>query len=805
MIGGEHLPFIVTKGPTIRKSEPHRREGCVLSLRKALLALVLTAATVAAGGAAARPATPPSSAAIDAVSTVQLRELVHTLDDDAERRKLIDQIDALIAVRSATPPVSARPPKDIGARIIGGLSDEIHQANAAFSALAGGIGGLSGLSDWARAQIEEPQERGMWLHGVITLVLAVTAAFSAERATRLATRRLRRGLSASTAVSLSARLILTLARILLDWARIFVFVVAGYVVLFLSQSFLEPNAITGIIVLSLINANALVRGFMIAADALLGPSKRWLLSPQVSEETAGYWLIWLRRLARLLVYGYFVASAALLIGLPAPIYAVASKLFGLIVAGVLLVLLLQNRDPIARRIRGIPHESESAAIRTLRDRFAETWHVLAVLYIAGIYGVWALSVPGGFIFVARASAVSVLVLLAARGAAGLIKAALGRFVAISPEMKRRFPGLEARADRYFPALVGGLRSLLYLAAFLIALQAWNLDVFGWLTSDVGRRIIGSLVTIVIAAGVALIIWEAVSLSIEYYLLSPATNGQAVERSARARTLLPLLRNTVAIFLIAVVALIALSELGINIAPLLAGAGIVGLAVGFGAQTLVKDIITGLFILLQDTVSVGDVVSVAGSSGLVEAISIRTIRLRDLNGTVHTIPFSEVGKVQNMTKDFSYALLDVGVAYRENVDEVIDVIRKLGDELQATPKYGPLILEPIDIWGLDRFEDSAVIVRARIKTRPIQQWTVMREFNRRLKQRFDELGIEIPYPHQTLYFGSDKRGEAPAAHLRVDPETLGRILTAVSPGGRARFSSLDSGREGGGKCSRGSEA
>jgi len=767
---GEHLPLVVTKGPATRKSEPHRRERRVPNLRNALLALVLAAATVATGGAAARPATSPSSAPIAAVSTDQLRELARTLKDDAERRKLIDQIDALIAVRSAASPVSARSSKDIGAQIVGGLSDEIHQASAAFSAAAGGIGSLSGLSAWARAQIEEPQERGMWLHGAITLVLAVTAAFAVESAARLATGRLRRGLSASTAVSLSVRLILT-----------------------------------GIIVLSLLNANALVRGFMIAADALLGPSRRWLLSPQVSEETASYWLIWLRRLARLLIYGYFAASAALLIGLSGPIYAAATKLFGLIVAGVLLVLLLQNRDPIARRIRGVPHESESPAIRTFRERFAETWHVLAVLYIAGIYGVWALSMPGGFIFVARASAISVLVLLAARGAAGLVKAALGRFVAISPEMKQRFPGLEARADRYFPALVVGLRSLLYLAAALMTLQAWDLDVFGWLTSDVGRHIIGSLVTIVIAAGVALIVWEAVSLAIEYYLLSPAANGQAAERSARARTLLPLLRNTVAIFLIAVVALIALSELGINIAPLLAGAGIVGLAVGFGAQTLVKDVITGLFILLQDTVSVGDVVSVAGSSGLVEAISIRTIRLRDLSGTVHTIPFSEVGKVQNMTKDFSYALLDVGVAYRENVDEVIDVIRKLGDELQATPKYGRLILEPIDIWGLDRFEDSAVIVRARIKTHPIQQWTVMREFNRRLKQRFDELGIEIPFPHQTLYFGSDRRGQAPAANLRICPETLERIATAVSPNGRARSSSFASGREGGGKRSRGSEA
>jgi len=272
------------------------------------------------------------------------------------------------------------------------------------------------------------------------------------------------------------------------------------------------------------------------------------------------------------------------------------------------------------------------------------------------------------------------------------------------------------------------------------------------------------VTICFITAIALAIWEAVSMTTELYLLRPSADGTPVERSARTRTLLPLFRKTLAILLGVAVILMSLATLGVNIGPLLAGAGIAGIAIGFGAQSLVKDVITGMFVLMQDAVAVGDVVSVAGNSGLVEQISIRSIRLRDQSGTVIIIPFSEVTTVQNMTKDFSYAVFDISIAYREDVDEVIAVITALADELQASKAYSRLILEPIEILGLDQFADSAVIVKARIKTQPIQQWTVMREFNRRMKRKFDELNIEMPFPHQTIYFGADKSGNAPSVHL-----------------------------------------
>ncbi len=327
--------------------------------------------------------------------------------------------------------------------------------------------------------------------------------------------------------------------------------------------------------------------------------------------------------------------------------------------------------------------------------------------------------------------------------------------------------MEARVYRYVPVVNIVLQAIVVAIAALALLEAWGVDAFAWLATDIGRRVSGALFSIAVILVLALLVWETANSGIQRYLSRTNAEGRIIERSQRARTLLPLVRTTLLVILVVIVTLVALSELGVNIGPLLAGAGVVGLAVGFGSQKLVQDVINGAFILIEDSISVGDVVKVGDHAGLVEGISIRTVRLRDLNGNVHTIPFSAVSTVVNMTKEFSYHVFDVGVAYREDTDQVVEVLKGIGEELRRDPRYGPLILEPLEVQGVERFEDSAVIVRARIKTRPIEQWNVGREFNRRLKKRFDELGIEIPFPHVTLYFGADKEGRAPPARVRLD--------------------------------------
>jgi moderate conductance mechanosensitive channel len=240
-----------------------------------------------------------------------------------------------------------------------------------------------------------------------------------------------------------------------------------------------------------------------------------------------------------------------------------------------------------------------------------------------------------------------------------------------------------------------------------------------------------------------------------------------EFQKRADTLRAVIHISINATIIAVAAAVVMSEIGIQIGPILAAAGILGLAVGFGAQNLVQDVISGFFILLEDQIRVGDVVQTAGKGGLVERVNLRMVVLRDLHGNVHYIRNGKIDIVTNMTKEFSRYVFDIGVAYREDVDQVIEVIKEIDEGMRKDSVFCDDILEPIEILGLERFDDSAVVVRARTKTKPIKQWNVGREFNKRLKKRFDELGIEIPFPHTTVYMGQGKDGSA--APMRVKME------------------------------------
>lgn len=276
-------------------------------------------------------------------------------------------------------------------------------------------------------------------------------------------------------------------------------------------------------------------------------------------------------------------------------------------------------------------------------------------------------------------------------------------------------------------------------------------------SDIIQTEFTFLVILILATS----IWDVSNALIEYIF-----NRKSHWSRARAQTLEPVVRNVVMVTLTVFFLLVGLSELGIDIYPLLAGAGVAGIAIGFGAQALVKDFLTGFIVVFEDLLQVGDVINVAGRTGAVERITMRKIQLRSLDGTVHTVPFSEVAVVDNLTKEFSYYLLDVGVAYREDIDEVIQCLRQIDEDMRATEKFGEKIIAELEVLGVDKFADSAVIVRARTKTRAHDKWSVGREFNRRIKQEFDRRNIEIPFPHQTIYFGEDKQGSAPAAKLEL---------------------------------------
>lgn len=279
---------------------------------------------------------------------------------------------------------------------------------------------------------------------------------------------------------------------------------------------------------------------------------------------------------------------------------------------------------------------------------------------------------------------------------------------------------------------------------------------GWSTTS-GLRVL--IIAVMMIVGLA-IVRRAMDRFQKVYEGTLPTESQV----KRATTLTHVIRDVARVAILAVGSMMMLSEVGVDLKPILAAAGLGGLAVGFGAQSLVKDVITGFFILLEDSIGVGDVVEIAGVGGVVEEVKLRTVTLRDLSGNVHVVPNGVIDKVKNMTKVYAFYLFEVGIAYREDVDEVMAVLRDIGDELRQDSQFSEDILEPLEMLGVDQFAESAVIIKCRIKTRPIKQWRVGREMNRRIKKTFDAKGIEIPFPHQTIYWGEPKQGTPPPLYV-----------------------------------------
>lgn len=287
------------------------------------------------------------------------------------------------------------------------------------------------------------------------------------------------------------------------------------------------------------------------------------------------------------------------------------------------------------------------------------------------------------------------------------------------------------------------------------MERFILDAFG----QAGIAAVAALrvVLIIAAAAVAIAISQRAIRAFRMRLSARFDDREAVQR---AETLGRAARYLSAVAISLVATMLVLGEIGISLAPILGAAGVVGLAVGFGAQSLVRDYFVGFFLLLENQIRQGDVVKLDGHAGLVEELTLRYVRLRDYDGNVHFVPNGEVKSVVNMSRGFAQAVIDVGVAYRENVDEAFEVMRAVGAGLRADAAFAPHLLDDLEIAGVESWGDSAVTLRCRFKCAPLQQWAVRREYLRRLKHAFDERGIEIPYPHLTVYAGRDRQGHAP---------------------------------------------
>ncbi|MBY6263700.1 mechanosensitive ion channel [Azospirillum sp. 412522] len=759
------------RAPAGRFRWTHR--GVVPLFRLLLVSLFVGLSVLASAGAALAQSPPaPSPLAAPLATTApapepnprEIGRLIDSLENPDRREALLTQLRALQQAEQAAKP--EREAEGLGTRLLTVLSARLDNLGEEVRTTGEVVLNAPQGMRWLQRQALDPARQATWAWLFAELALVLVAGHAVRLVTTRLLGRPRSILAARPFRSAIAKVPLLLVRALMDLAPIAAFAVAGFGVLVL----IDPPETVRLLGIAFLNASLFVQVVLLVMRGLLSPRSTNLRLVPMSDAAARRLLVWSRAIAATTVYGLFAAGTARTLGLPEQSYDTLVKLVGLADAVMLAALVLQSRVAVASWLRGeisaappVPDREAGTApaarttrpgrlLRAAGRRLANVWHAVAILYIVALFGIWALDVEGGLWFVLRATAVSLVATAVAR--------VVGRGIARGARALRRRLDRERstwgeqRIKRYVGPGTRLLHWTVAVLAGLVVLDAWGLDVRGSLETALGWRFVASGLAILLVGAIALAVWEVTNAVIERNLATTDRHGHAIQRSARIRTLLPLLRNALMVLLVAFVTLIALSELGLDIAPLLAGAGVVGLAVGFGAQTLVKDVITGLFILFEDTISVGDVVNVGGKGGLVEGITIRTIRLRDFDGTVHTVPFSAVTSISNMTKDFSYYVFDVTVAYREDVDRVVAVLHEIGAGLRADPRFAPLILEPLEVLGVDAFQDSAVLVKARIKTLPIQQWNVGREFNGRMKKRFGELGIAIPFPQRILHIAPD---------------------------------------------------
>ena len=489
----------------------------------------------------------------------------------------------------------------------------------------------------------------------------------------------------------------------------------------------------------------------------------------MSDDLAKYWNAWLVRIVTAAGYGTLLIDPVMSAALSPALGRLASMIIMLAVYVYAVRVIWQNRRTVRERLDR--SASGAATFMGSRLRFlSRIWHILGILYFTILLVVSQIDPDNALPFMARATAQTLLVIGVGSLLILLLNTVLAKPIHLSADLRRRLPLLEARVNAYVPATLKMVGWIIRIVMVLLILDAWRaFDMSRWLASDAGAAAIKMVVNIAIVLLIAALAWTVIASIIEHRLSQSEGRGMP---TARERTLLALFRNAALIVIVTMTLMVLLSQIGIDVGPLIAGAGVVGLAIGFGAQKLVQDIITGVFIQLENGMNENDVVQVAGVFGTVEKMTIRSVGIRTLDGGYHLVPFSSVDVVANHMRDFSYHLGEYTIAHRESVDDAIDHLRAAFAELMTDSVLGPEILEDMTVAGVTAVNDKGVTIRILIKTTPGMQWAVQRGYNRLLKKHFDAAGIELPYPHTVVYFGQDKRGYAPPANVAVQRERTG---------------------------------
>ncbi|HVJ33415.1 MAG TPA: mechanosensitive ion channel domain-containing protein [Terriglobia bacterium] len=558
-----------------------------------------------------------------------------------------------------------------------------------------------------------------------------------------------------------------LLHFLLSLVPVVVFAVAGNSLLGTDLGDPKSVRLAGI---AAVNAYVLVRAVSCVTQLFVMSRSPGLRLLPLRDGTAAYIEVWVFRIAGTGLFGAALAEMALLLGLSRAGHEALLKVVTLIVDVYVVIVILQCRHTVAQWLHARP--GRVGPIAALLNRLASLWHIFAIFLALALWLVWAMEIRHGFTKLADMVLVLIGILVAARIVTLLLHAAFDRLFRIDDEMERRFPGLKQRANRYYPLLRSAITLLVTAIGIIALLQAWGLDAFAWFHGDeVGSRLVSAVVTVAVAAALAVGVWEGSNLAIDRHMMRLDHSGDYLH-AARLRTLVPIMRTVLLIIVSIVVILTILSEIGVNIAPLLAGASIVGVAIGFGSQKLVQDFITGIFLLLENAMQVGDTITASGLTGTVEKLSIRTIRLRAGDGAVHIIPFSSVGTVTNVNRGVGNAAVRVTIADSEDVDAVGEILKQIAKDMRADDDYRRMMRSDLQFWGVDDVQPGAVTLAGQIVCSDAGRWGVQREFNRRMVKRFAELGVKLAAPSQYLILTHPLRQEALADAAQAETPAQG---------------------------------
>jgi small conductance mechanosensitive channel len=529
---------------------------------------------------------------------------------------------------------------------------------------------------------------------------------------------------------------------------------------FLIGSGLVTSGAAQLIVVGAANAYLFCRVLNEALKFIFAPEQPTLRLIHTTDQRARWMVRSLMTMIITTALGYAIIATAQTLGLAHEGALVVARLVALAVHIELGILVWRSRHIVAGWIRGGNEEEKKFAFG-IRPRLAAIWHYLAEFYLIALWVAYAGGIHNAFGVLLRIIGVFIGVLIAARVTWLGVGQLLDYMFEESDNRPRRLATLRRRAKTYNPFLRLLARIILAVLGVVALLAGWGIPVIPFLLkTPITVALISASVAILITIIIALTLWEVSNVTLAAKIDKLSAAGQS-RQASRLRTLAPMLKATLGVVIFLTAGLVCLGKIGVNLVPLLAVSGVAGIAIGFGSQKLVQDMITGLFLLLEDAMQVGDVITLAGMTGTVERLSIRTIRLRGGDGSINIIPFSAVTTVTNMTRDFGYAQISIQVGYKENLNHVEAVLTDIARTMRAEPAWGAMMRDDLQIFGLDAFGTNALVITGQIRTGPGQHWSVRREFYARVKQRFEAEHIEMPYIDMTSYAALAARGAEPA--------------------------------------------